>query len=128
MSKSSVSREFVEQSGRGLKQLSERRFDGREFLVIHLDGVVSGKYHVLSDAGVNSKRKKGVLEMNGGASESGAATIALLEEFVERGIDPGQRYLFVIDGAKALRSTSDQSFGGRLPWPAPSRQKRLQHT
>ena len=38
VSKSSVSREFVEQSGKELKRLSERRFEDREFLVIYLDG------------------------------------------------------------------------------------------
>ena len=53
VSKSSVSRNFVEQSGRELKRLTERRFDDREFLVIYLDGVIFGEHHVLCAVGVD---------------------------------------------------------------------------
>ena len=51
------------------------------------------------------------------ASKTGPArtTTALLEDLVERGIDPGRRYLFVIDGSKALRSAIDRVFGRSNP-------------
>ena len=115
VSKSSVSRNFVEQSGRELKRLIERRFDGREFLVIYLDGVIFGEHHVLCAVGVDIEGEKVVLGIKDGASENGATTTALLEDLVERGIDPSRRYLFVIDSSKALRSAIDRVFGKSHP-------------
>ena len=114
-SKSSVSREFVEQSGKELKRLSERRFEDREFLVIYLDGVIFGEFHVLCAVGVDSSGEKVVLGIKDGASENAATAVTLLEDLVDRGIDPGRRYLFVIDGAKALRSAIDKVFGRQNP-------------
>ncbi len=115
VSKSSVSREFVEQSGKELKRLSERRFEDREFLVIYLDGVIFGEFHVLCAVGVDSSGEKVVLGIKDGASENAATAVTLLEDLVDRGIDPGRRYLFVIDGAKALRSAIDKVFGRQNP-------------
>ncbi len=115
ISKSSVSRNFIEQSGRELKRLTERRFDDREFLVIYLDGVIFGEQHVLCAVGVDADGEKVVLGIKDGASENGATTTALLEDLVESGIDPGRRYLFVIDGSKALRSAIDRVFGRSNP-------------
>ena len=71
--KSSVSRNFVERSGRELKRLSERRFE-REFLVIYLDGVKFGEHHVLCAVGVDSEGEKVVLDVKDGTSENGATT------------------------------------------------------
>ena len=115
ISKSSVSRNFIEQSGRELKRLTERRFDEREFLVIYLDGVKFGEHHVLCAVGVDSEGEKVVLGVKDGASENGATTTALLEDLVERGIDSSRRYLFVIDDSKALRSAIDRVFGPSNP-------------
>ncbi len=115
VSKSSVSWEFVEQSGQELKRLSELRFEDREFLVIYLDGVVFGEYHVLCAVGVDSQGEKVVLGMKDGASENAATAVTLLEDLVDRGIDPARRCLFVIDGAKALRSAIDKVFGRQNP-------------
>jgi putative transposase len=39
----------------------------------------------------------------------------LLMDLTERGIDPRQRYLFVIDGGKALRKAIDSVFGSAHP-------------
>ena len=36
---------------------------------------------------------------------------ALLEDLVERGLDPKRRYLFVLDGSKALRAAVERVFG-----------------
>ena len=94
-----MSRKLVEQKGRELRQLTERRFDGREFLVIYLDGVVFGDYHVLCAVGVDSEGKKVVLGMKDGDSENGPTAVALLESLVERGIDPARRHPFIpLDG------------------------------
>ena len=41
--------------------------------------------------------------------------VEYLEDLVERGLDPGRRRLFVIDGSKALRKAIEKVFGQRHP-------------
>ena len=115
VSKSAVSRETVEASERVLKELMERRLDAWDLLVIYLDGIRMGSHHVLAAVGVDSDGKKHVLGVREGASENAEVTSALLEDLVERGLDPGRRRLFVIDGSKALRKAIEKVFGQRHP-------------
>ena len=110
-----VSRETVEASERVLKELMERRLDAWDLLVIYLDGIQMGAHHVLAAVGVDSDGKKHVLGVREGASENAEVTSALLEDLVERGLDPGRRRLFVIDGSKALRKAIEKVFGQRHP-------------
>ena len=115
VSKSAVSRETVEASERVLKELMERRLDAWDLLVIYLDGIQMGSHHVLAAVGVDSDGKKHVLGVREGASENAEVTSALLEDLVERGLDPGRRRLFVINGSKALRKAIEKVFGQRHP-------------
>ena len=115
VSKSAVSRETVEASERVLKELMERRLDAWDLLVIYLDGIQMGSHHVLAAVGVDSDGKKHVLGVREGASENAEVSSALLEDLVERGLDPGRRRLFVIDGSKALRKAIEKVFGQRHP-------------
>ena len=95
VSKSSVSRQFIEQSGQQLEQLAE--------------------HHVICAVGVDSEGQKHVLGLREGASENAATATSLLEDLVERGLDSGRRYLFVIDGSRALRCAIDKVFGKGSP-------------
>lgn len=115
VSKSAVSRRFIQESGRQLEQLAERRFDDVEFLIIYIDGLVFGEHHVIGAVGVDSDGQKQVLGIRQGASENAATATSLLEDLVERGLDPERRYLFVIDGSKALRCAVDKIFGPGSP-------------
>ena len=115
MSKSTVSRQFVEASVKTLEGLMERRFDDLEILVVYIDGLVFGDHHVLASIGVDVDGKKHVLGLRDGASENAQVVTALLEDLVERGVDPTQRRLFVIDGSKALRKAIDMVFGASNP-------------
>ena len=115
VSKSSVSRETMEASERVLKELMERRLDEWDLLVIYLDGIQLGAHHVLAAVGVDTDGKKHVLGMRQGASENTEVTTALLQDLVERGLDPARRRLFVIDGSKALRKAINQVFGQDHP-------------
>ena len=74
-----------------------------------------GSHHVLAAVGVDSDGKKHVLGVREGASENAEVTSALLEDLVERGLDPGRRRLFVIDGSQALRKAIEKVFGQRHP-------------
>jgi transposase-like protein len=111
VSKSSVSREFIDASEGALKALDARRFDDLDILIIYLDGLIFGAHHVLSAVGVDTEGQKHVLGLVEGASENAAAAKTLLEDLVARGVKPGRRRLFVIDGSKALRAALDAVFG-----------------
>jgi putative transposase len=115
ISKSSVSRQFIEESAQELERLAARRLDELELLIIYLDGLVFGEHHVLGAVGVDAQGHKHVLGLAEGASENAASATALLEDLVERGVDPKHRYLFVIDGSKALRAAINRVFGEGHP-------------
>lgn len=109
--KSSVSQEFVQMSERELRELSERRLDGLELLIMYIDGVRFGQHHVIVVVGVDREGNKHVVGIREGATENATVVGALLEEVVERGVRPDRHLLFVIDGSKALRSAIDRVFG-----------------
>ena len=115
ISKSSVSREAIEASEQVLQALAERRFDDRDILLIYLDGLRFGRHHVLAAVGVDCQGNKHVLGLRQGASENAVVVQELLEDLVARGIRPGRRRLFVIDGSKALRQGIDAVYGSNNP-------------
>lgn len=111
VSRSSVSREFLESSTRAIEKLTARRWDETDLLVIYMDGIVRGDHHVIAALGVDTGGYKHVLGLAAGASENLEASVRLLESLVERGVAPQKRYLWVIDGAKALRSAIRRAYG-----------------
>jgi putative transposase len=98
-----------------LRELAERRFDDLDLLVLFIDGLRLGRYHVLAAVGVDTQGKKHVLGIKEGASENETVVTALLAELVARGVKPGRRRLFVIDGSRALRNAIAAVYGHDNP-------------
>jgi len=115
ISRSSVSREFIEASEEALKRLCERRFDEVDLLIIYIDGVHYSGHQVIMTIGVDRQGYKHVLGLADGATENAVVVKGLLEDLVARGVSPDRRRLFVIDGSKALRSAIDAVFGEGNP-------------
>jgi transposase-like protein len=115
ISKSQVSREFIEAGERLLKEVAERDFSDVDLLVIYIDGVQFGPYHVICAVGVDERGHKHVLGFREGATENAEVAKALLEDLVARGVSPFPRRLFVIDGSKALRKAIELVFGDGNP-------------
>ena len=115
VSKSNISREFIDASEQSLKELCERRFDGREILIVYIDGIQFGQSHVIVALGVDSKGYKHVLGLREGSSENATVVKDLLADIVSRGLEAQRRRLFVIDGSKALRAAIDEVFGNKNP-------------
>src|SRR5262249_40381269 len=82
-----------------------------DFVVIYIDGLHCGDHCVIGAVGVDLEGHKRVLGIQEGATENGAACKDLLQNLVERGLDPLCQRLFVIDGSKALRSAINAVFG-----------------
>ena len=106
ISKSEVSRETIEAGTRVLQELAERDLSELEVLVVYLDGIQFGDYHVLAAVGVDARGRKHVLGLREGPSENATVTTGLLEELVERGLRADRRRLFVIDGARRCAAPS----------------------
>jgi transposase-like protein len=115
VSKSAVSRANIEAGEKLLKELAERRFDELDILIIYLDAIVLGDYHVLGAIGVDSTGAKHVLGLREGSSENSVVATELLNDLVSRGVKPDRHRLFVIDGAKALRNAIDAVYGSANP-------------
>lgn len=115
VSKSAISRKVVEASAEQLKQLQERRWDKVEILVIYIDGQRFGAHHVLSAVGVDATGKKHILGLEPGATENAASVKRLLTRLRDHGLATERRYLFIIDGAKALRAAIEEVFGAEQP-------------
>lgn len=112
VSRSSVSRQAIEGSAEQLRQLQERRWENVDLLAIYIDGQRFGDHHVITAVGVDRGGDKHVLGIEIGATENAAAVKKLLVGLRERGLRTDQQYLFVIDGAKALRAGIEEVFGG----------------
>src|SRR4051794_535719 len=115
VSRSAVSRQAAEASAEQLKQLQERRWDETEILVIYIDGQRFGEHHILSAVGVDTTGRKHILGIECGATENAAAVKRLLTHRRVHGLPTERKYLFVIDGAKALRAGIDEVFGTGQP-------------
>lgn len=113
IAKSSVSREFVQASAAQLKRLCEKKLDGLDLVAILVDGIHLGKQVLVVALGIETSGKKHVLGLWQGATENTAVVKDLLEDLVARGLSTERRYLFVIDGAKALRAAIERVFGSR---------------
>jgi len=115
VSKSNISREFIERSEQTLRQLCERRFEDKDILIVYIDGIQFGEIHVIAALGVDSAGFKHILGLREGASENAVVVRDLLTDIVARGLKNDRRRLFVIDGSKALRKAVDEVFGSENP-------------
>ncbi len=111
--KSSVSREFVQASAAQLQELCERKLGELDLVALLIDGIEIGKQVLVVALGIETTGKKHVLGLWQGATENTTVVKSLLEDLVARGLKQDRRYLFVIDGAKALRAAIEKVFGER---------------
>lgn len=109
LSKSQISREFVEASERALKELTQRQITSRQ-LAIMVDGIHIGSSIVLVAIGINSSGSKSILGIQEGATENSAAVGSLLSSIIDKGVNPDEGILFVLDGAKALTKSVNEYF------------------
>jgi putative transposase len=110
-SKTSVSDMFIERTGAALFDLMSRRLDDVRLAVMMLDGVeIAERTHVVA-LGITTDGVKIPLGLWEGSTENATLARTLLADLVDRGLDPEQAILFVIDGSKALRRGIEDVFG-----------------
>jgi putative transposase len=110
-SRSSVSEAFVERTTTALQELMSRRLEDVRLAAMMLDGLeIAERTHVVC-LGITTEGVKIPLGLWEGSTENATLARTLLADLIDRGLDPEQAILFVIDGAKALAKGIREVFG-----------------
>jgi len=109
--KTAVSDMFIERTRTALSDLMSRRLEDVRLAVMMLDGIeIADRTHVVA-LGITTEGVKIPLGLWEGSTENATLARVLLADLVDRGLDPEQAILFVIDGGKALRRAIRDVFG-----------------
>jgi putative transposase len=115
-SKSAASRRFVALSAQRMAEWMASDLSRLDLLVIQIDGLHIGNDLVLVAAlGIDADGHKHPLGLIEGATENAAVVQALIDNLIERGLDPAVCRLFIVDGAKALTRAIRRTFGAHTP-------------
>jgi putative transposase len=115
-SKSAASRRFVALSAKRMAEWMASDLSQLDLLVIQIDGLHIGNDLILVAAlGIDADGNKHPLGLIEGATENAATVRALIDNLIERGLDPEVCRLFIVDGAKALSKVIRSTFGRHTP-------------
>jgi putative transposase len=116
LSRSAASRRFVALSAARMTEWMASDLSQLDLLVIQIDGIhIAEDLVLLAAVGVDGVGDKHPLAVIEGASENATVAQALLDNLIERGLDPTVCRLFIIDGAKALAKAIRKTFGRHTP-------------
>src|SRR3982751_19960 len=115
-SKSAVSRRFVELSAARMAEWMASDLSKLDVVAIQIDGLhIQEELILLGAVGIDAAGDKHPLAVVEGATENAATGQALLDNLIERGLDPGVCRLFIVDGSKALIKAIRRTFGRHTP-------------
>ena len=110
---STISNRFKRATHKHLKQLCERDLCQYDFVAVFLDGKSFAEDQMVIAVGVTLEGYKVPLGFVQTATENGAVCTRFLRDLVGRGLKGDDGLLFVIDGAKGLRSAVRKVFADR---------------
>jgi transposase-like protein len=84
-----------------------------ELAAVLIDGLFFDNRCVLIALGIATNGQKHVLGLHEGSTENTTVAKALLGDLIDRGLDPEQPLLFVIDGGKGVRRAITELWGAR---------------
>jgi putative transposase len=113
-SRSSISRRFVAGTTRTLRELMGRDLSQLDLLALFIDGIETAEHTIVAALGVDADGRKHPLGLWEGSTENKTVCQSLLNNLVQRGLDPERPILAVIDGGKAIRTALKATFGGRV--------------
>ena len=115
-SKSAASRRFVALSAERMAAWMAADLSRLDLVAIQIDGLHVGDDLVLVAAlGIDADGNEHPLGLMEGATENAAVVQALIDNLIERGLDPTVCRLFIVDGAKALSKAIRRTFGADTP-------------
>ena len=110
VSKSAASRRFGTAMKARMEEFFKRRIEG-SYPAMMVDGLQLGKLTILAAMGIDAEGKKRILGLAEGGSENTEVVKALFADLIERGLDPSEPRLYVLDGGKALSRAVKDVFG-----------------
>lgn len=113
LSKSSVSRTFVQESARALRSFQERDLSGEDYVALFIDGKGFEDDEMIACMGVSLTGEKRFLGFTQAGAESAQVVGSFLESLLARGLDVSRGILVVIDGAKGFRKAAARAFKGK---------------
>ena len=113
-SRSAISRRFVAGTKRKLADLFGRDLSELDLLALFIDGIETAEHTIVVALGVDADGHKHPLGLWEGSTENKAVCQSLLNNLIERGLDPERPILAVIDGGKAIRSALKATLGERV--------------
>jgi len=111
MSQSSVSRSFIEQSAKRLKEFENRDLGKYDFIALIVDGKYLSKDNIIIALGVTITGVKVSLGFVQATTENTEAIKGLLKDLISRKFRFNQGILTIIDGSKGLKKAINETFG-----------------
>jgi len=116
VSKSAASRRFVALSAQRMRDWMQADLSALDLLVVQIDGIhITQDLVLVAAVGIDGEGIKHPLGLMEGATENASVVQALIDDLVERGLDPKRPRLFIIDGSKALSKAIRRTFGRHTP-------------
>lgn len=115
LKKSSVSKAFVKGSRQALDEINSRDLSSHRWLALMIDSLDFAGRAVTVALGITTQGKKLVLGLREGNTENSEIVKDLLSSLIDRGLSREDRFLAVLDGAKALRKGVQMVFGTAVP-------------
>jgi transposase-like protein len=110
LSKSAVSRKFVENTRDELQAFMDRDLSGYQFIAIFIDGKSLGGEQIIITLGVTEQGKKIPLEFVQAHSEKAEPVADMLRRIKTRGVHV-EDVLYILDGSKGFRKAVKQVCG-----------------
>lgn len=111
VSKSAVSRKAIAATKPDIDKFLNRKLDELRLVALFFDGVNVGGRQAIACVAVDNVGRKHAIGLRFGGTENEIVCRDLLRDLAERGLNMDSRYLFVIDGSKALASAIRTRFG-----------------
>ena len=111
MSKSSISRSFIDRTEEKLKEFESRSLDHLQVIALFIDGKYLSKEQIIICMGVTLQGEKIPLGFVQAATENSEPIKDMFTNLKERGLSWEEGLLCVIDGSKGIRKAIEDSFG-----------------
>ena len=113
LSKSNVSKQFIEASAQALKQFKERSISNHNIVALLLDGKYFKDDQMVIAMGITDKGQKIMLDFIQTSTENARAITQLIKTLIERGLKYQDGILVVLDGSKGLHKAVTDTFDNK---------------
>lgn len=111
LSQSSISRTFIEESGKRLEEFEKRDLSLYDFVALIIDGKYLSRDNIVIALGVTITGVKVPLGFIQTTTENSEAVKGLLKSLIARNFHFAEGILTIIDGSKGLKKAIEETFG-----------------